>query len=150
VDRVVARIEQSDAMPLELPFRDVKFDLVYAFSIFTHLPEAAAIACMSAIRRAIKPTGLAIVTVRPIEFWDFKKAIPESEREPLKTLHKKGLVAFYPQNGKPIDMDGNPSKYGDTSIPIATLEAKFPGWAIVRCGNTLVDPYQICVVLRPV
>lgn len=150
VDRLAARIEQSDAMPHELPFGDIEFDLVYAFSVFTHLSEAAAVACMSAIRKATKPNGLAIVTVRPIEFWDYKKAVPDAEREKMKALHRNGLVAFYPQDGKANEPDGSLSKYGDTTIPLSILEAKFPGWAIVRCGNTLIDSYQIFVVLRPV
>jgi SAM-dependent methyltransferase len=150
VDRVVARIEQSDAMPIELPFRHVEFDLVYAFSIFTHLPEAHAVACMSAIRRAIRPNGLAIITVRPIEYWDFNKTISQDERDALKDLHKKGMVAFYPHDGKVNDSDGKPSNYGHTSIPLAVLEEKFPGWTVVRGGNTLADPYQTFVVMRPI
>jgi len=104
---------------------------------------------MGAIRKAISPSGLAIITVRPIEFWDFKQAIPQEERESLKDLHRKGMVAFYPDDGKAYDLNGKPSKYGHTSFPLAALEEKFPDWTIVRCGITLVDQYQMFVVLRP-
>ncbi len=150
VGRVAARIEQSNASPTELPFAQCMFDLVYAFSIFTHLPEDVAVACMGAIRKAIRPDGLAIITVRPVEFWDFKQDIPREQREALKDRHRSGMVAFYPHDGKANDLDGKPSKYGHTSMPLAAVEAKFRGWAVVRFGTTLADPYQVFVVLRPI
>ena len=150
VDRVTAGLALSEATPQNLPYPPATFDLVYAFSIFTHLSEATAVACMNAIRKAIKPDGLAIITVRPIEFWDYNPGLPEEVGKSMKMLHAFDEIAFYPSGGKSHDANGRPVAYGDTSIPLSIIERKFPGWSVVRAGVTMVDIYQIFVLLRPV
>ena len=37
------------------------FDLAYSFSVFTHISEAAAEACLGALHRALNPGGLLIL-----------------------------------------------------------------------------------------
>lgn len=142
IDRVAGTIKKSDEVPTELPFGDTKFDLVYAFSIFTHLSQSCATACMAAIRKSITPEGVAIISVRPLEFWDFHQRLPADVRQDLHAAHLAGDVAFYPA--------GNSKNYGDTSIPLNLLPTLFPGWEIVRSGTTMIDPYQVFVVLRPI
>jgi SAM-dependent methyltransferase len=140
IDRVVRELKKSESIPTELPFPDVKFSLVYAFSIFTHLSERSAIACMSAIRQKMMPDGIAIISVRPVEFWDFNQTIPLADRNSLRKRHEDNKVAFHPIN----------ENYGDTSIPLSRFPDLFPGWEIARSGATFVDPYQVFVALRPV
>ncbi len=50
---------------LEPPLRYVKhtFDFVYAFSIFTHLPERLQVAWLHEFRRVLKPRGYLLLTV---------------------------------------------------------------------------------------
>ena len=97
---------------------------------------------MSAIRKATKLGGLAIISVRPIEFWDFNKKIPEQHRARLKAEHGRGYVAFYPAGGSEKELN-----YGDSSIPLDGFENRFPGWSVLRTGTFFVDPYQLFVVL---
>jgi SAM-dependent methyltransferase len=150
VGRIAAKLSLSSAVPEFLPFEPETFDLVYAFSIFTHLSEVSAKACMQAIRKSLKPGGLAIITVRPIETWDTTKQYTDEQVGHLRREHLAGRVAFIPPVGMEIDNEGNPSHYGDSSMPLETLEAVFPGWSIRKAGSTIVDPYQILVVLEKV
>ena len=140
----------SDAIPTALPFEDASFDLTYAFSIFTHLPEMSATACMASIRKATKDGGLAVISVRPIEYWDYLQSLSVDLKARMKELHRRDQVAFYPANGEPRDAAGREAGYGATSIPLNIVERLFPGWEILKAGATLVDPYQIFVVLRAV
>ena len=44
-------------------YRQHTFDCIYAFSVFTHLPEALQLAWMRELRRILKPGGHLIITV---------------------------------------------------------------------------------------
>ena len=45
-----------------LPYTSGQFDLVYALSVFTHLPEPLAFAWMREMERVLKPDGLLLMT----------------------------------------------------------------------------------------
>lgn len=149
VEKVVSSLKKSDAYPVTLPYEEDKFDLIYAFSIFTHLSEDSTKMCMNAVYRAIKPDGIAIITVRPAEFWDFNTKIPELERKKLSHTHLQNLVAFYPHGGQRKDSQGHEAVYGDTSIPPEIIENLFHGWKILNIGATFIDSQQIFIALRP-
>jgi SAM-dependent methyltransferase len=59
----------------QLPYRDQFFDIVYAYSVFTHLPEIMADHWLKEIRRVIRPGGLIVMTVNPPRFVDFCHSI---------------------------------------------------------------------------
>src|SRR5262249_1559916 len=67
---VRAHLTLCEEIPAETPFPGVTFDLVYAFSVLTHLSERTARAVMRVLRRSIKPDGICVITVRPPEYWD--------------------------------------------------------------------------------
>lgn len=135
-------LARSEASPSELPFPGQAFDLIYAFSVFTHLPEAKAQACLAAIRKHMKPDGLLVATVRPVEFWTAANQPSLSGADPslLAERHRKEGFAFHPAKSDPT--------WGDASISREYL-SRLPGWRVVRMGRSLVDPYQIVVSLRP-
>ena len=56
-----ARFETNDLAP-PLRFGDATFDLIYAFSVFTHLPEALQIQWMAELRRVLRPGGYLIIS----------------------------------------------------------------------------------------
>ncbi|RVD67540.1 class I SAM-dependent methyltransferase, partial [Mesorhizobium sp. M4A.F.Ca.ET.029.04.2.1] len=62
---------QSERVPERLPVGDTKFDLAFAFSVFTHLAPSAADACLLAMRGHLRDGALFILTIRPVEFWPF-------------------------------------------------------------------------------
>ena len=64
-----ATLAQSDFLPERLPF-DEPFDLAYAFSVFTHLSEAAHERCLAALHAGLRPGGILVVTIRPPAYLD--------------------------------------------------------------------------------
>jgi trans-aconitate methyltransferase len=57
------------------------FDLVYAYSVFSHLSEAAHLTWLEEFRRVLKPGGLLVVTTRPREFILHCEAMREAVRQ---------------------------------------------------------------------
>jgi SAM-dependent methyltransferase len=56
-----ARFETNGLSP-PLAFDDESFDLAYALSVFTHLPEAIQHAWMDELRRVVRPGGFVLLT----------------------------------------------------------------------------------------
>lgn len=57
-----------------LLYPDEAFDLVYAFSVFTHLPEPLQFSWMSELSRVLRPGGYLVISTLPLEL------LPESQR----------------------------------------------------------------------
>lgn len=55
------RFETNGLAP-PLAFADESFDLIYALSVFTHLPEELGLAWRDELRRTLRPGGLLLVT----------------------------------------------------------------------------------------
>jgi SAM-dependent methyltransferase len=53
-----------------LPYDSGSFDLVYAYSVFTHLPEDVQDRWLAEIKRVLRPGGMFIATVEPPRFID--------------------------------------------------------------------------------
>jgi SAM-dependent methyltransferase len=140
--KVLGTLAKSDLLPASMPFPGIHFDLIYAFSVFTHLSEVAARACLAAMRRNISKDGLVIITVRPEEFWTFLGKDKNVDFSVQLEQHRNSGFAFVAAGSTSPD-------YGDTTISKEYLMELAPGWKITRMGNTLVDPYQVAVCLRP-
>ncbi len=139
----------SDYVPRSLPFRDADFDLIYCFSVFTHLSKKTARVVLRLLRRYIADGGMLVITVRPEEYWLMNGAFdPSSTRSPQDLLeeHRRNGFAFVPHQREPIDGD---ITYGDTSISIDWLTREFPEWKIESFDCSPKDPYQRRVFLRP-
>jgi SAM-dependent methyltransferase len=132
-DAIVAR---SDELPEDLPYNGL-FDFAFAFSIFTHLSERAAVAALAALRRHARQGAVLCITIRPIEYWalDANKGIAERAME----AHEKSGFAYFPHHSP------DPAKevhYGETSFNERWLEKNSPGWRIMSMDRSLEDPYQ--------
>ena len=138
---------QSDYLPTTLPVGGIKFDLIYAFSVFTHLSLRSTIASVETIRRYIKPNGIFVVTIRPVEYWDLiPNLIGGDGVEACKKAHRSAGFAFVSHAREAVDGDVT---YGETSMSFEWIEANMHGWTISAIDRSASDPYQLYVFLRP-
>lgn len=145
--RVRANLKLCAEVPTSLPFEGVQFDLIYAFSVFTHLSEKTSQAVMRALRQHIAPQGLLAITIRPIEYWrahDQKQNLVDVER--MENEHRSRGFAFTPHCRPPIDGDVT---YGDTSISCEYIAKNWGGWELVGDSLYPADPNQRIVFLTP-
>ncbi|WP_181763263.1 class I SAM-dependent methyltransferase [Mesorhizobium sp. B2-4-15] len=133
---------QSERTPSGLPVGDQKFDLIFAFSVFTHLAPSAAKACLLAISKHIKPGGLFVATIRPIEFWPFIDGIRKTSLSAkMQSSHRTNGFAYLPHGG----IEGE--TYGDISCEIDFLDGD--GWKVVGYDRSILDPFQVSVLMKP-
>jgi SAM-dependent methyltransferase len=146
--RMLGNFFVSDYLPVSLPFSENRFDLIYCFSVFTHLSSRATRAALNTLRRYISPGGLLVITIRPEEYWLSAKIDCSANRTADDVLaeHRKTGFAFVPHRRLPIDGD---ITYGDTSLTFDWLSREFPTWQIVGHDRSLDDPFQILVFLTP-
>jgi cyclopropane fatty-acyl-phospholipid synthase-like methyltransferase len=135
-------LAQSDFLPKSLLFPG-PFDIVFAYSVFTHLSANAARLVLSTLRASIARTGFLCLTIRPVEYWQNHSV--EIRRE-MEQAHKATGVAFSPHKRAPIEGE---ITYGDTSMTLEALQRLAPGWRISKTHLSLLDPLQRVVVLTP-
>lgn len=143
---IACRLDVTDYLPERLPYNEASFDLIFSFSVFTHTSRRAAETALKALRPIIRPNGLLVLTIRPVEYWDHNKSIEAEKKEQLIRAHNAEGFAFRPHNRGAIDGD---ITYGDTSMTFGALAALAKGWKIVAYDRLLDDPYQAIVVLEP-
>lgn len=141
---IKANLALSEWVPRSLPF-DQKFNLIYAFSVFTHLSEKTAGIALDTLRRHITDDGLLVITIRPPDYWKLPR--DAALRTRMLQAHRREGFAFSPHDIPAIDGD---ITYGDASMSLRYLARKFPQWKRHRVDYNLADPYQIIVYLRPV
>lgn len=140
--RLPGKFAQSERIPSALPVGDQKFDLIFAFSIFTHLAPATARACLAALRNHIKPGGLFVATIRPVEFWPFIDGIRKtSVAAKMEADHRSNGFAYLPHGG------AEGETYGDISCEIDFFKGS--GWTIVGYDRSVIDPFQVSVLMQP-
>lgn len=140
---IKAHLAVSDYVPKALPF-DRKFQLIYAFSVFTHLSEKTMHVVFPTLRHYVSDTGVLVITIRPKEYWRIHQQGAHAS-DMIKTHDEKGF-AFLPHNRPPIDGD---ITYGDTSVTVDYLTQHFPQWRLVRVECNKEDRYQTILFFQP-
>jgi SAM-dependent methyltransferase len=140
---VKAHLALSEYVPRSLPFAR-RFDLIYAFSVFTHLSEKTAHVVLSTLRDHIADTGVLVLTIRPKEYWHVPS--PGAVAAAMIETHEKAGFAFIPHNLLPIDGE---ITYGDTSISLSYFDAHFPQWKLARVDYNLIDENQVILFFQP-
>jgi len=122
-----ARFELTDSTP-PLPFKDNSFDLIYSFSVFSHLSEDFHLHILNEISRILKPGGIYITTTRNRHFI---QNCADLRKQDLSTWHPSpaGSSIAFPDTDKTFSMfdkgefchhSFNDSKWpywGETAIP---------------------------------
>lgn len=140
---MLGHFAQSEDIPSALPVGDTRFDVGYAFSVFTHLSPKAAEAALDAIRAAMNPGGVFFATVRPVEFWEYIDTVQGTDNAvELVRQHEVDGFAFIPRDGP----EG--VSYGDSSVDLGFFDR--PGWKVVGYNWSRIDSFQVAVVLEAV
>jgi len=146
-DGVLGRLAVSHRLPESLPVDDTLFDLIYAYGMFTHTSRRATLATMAALRRHIRPDGLLVLTVRPVEIWDIGHfgENGNADTDALIADFERTGFAFLPNIH--ITTDGEHS-FGVTTIAPEWLAANAPGWKLVAQDRG-EDHLQRILLLQP-
>ncbi len=142
-----------------LPTDSGKFDLIYAYSVFSHLPEGLTNEWVAEFSRVLKPGGLALLTTRPRAHISaagasagqtahselYAKII--QDREDALAKYDAGKFVFYPAHG-----GGSLSEqdYGEAIIPKAYAENNWSKHLeVINLFENYSSVYmQPCFVLR--
>ncbi len=147
--KVKGNLMKSDYLCRSLPFGEMKFDIVIAMSVFTHLSRRAMDEALRTIRSRVSDNALFVVTVRPTEYWEIHKQHADSNLDVEgceKEHNTKGFV-FRPHAGVP-PIEGDVT-FGDTSMTLEFISENWHGWKVVGTDVSLLDSMQIIIFLKP-
>lgn len=144
-DGVQGRLVRAEYIPADLDVGERRFDLIVAYSVFTHTPLRAMQVALANLRRKIRGNGLLAITIRPVEIWATVGGISPERRLALEQAHRQDGFAFLPigvtdQHGEDV--------YGETSVAVSYLAANFPEWEVEGTDRG-IDPMQLIVFLSP-
>jgi hypothetical protein len=151
--RVPARIERMEFVPERLPF-DQKFDLAFAFSVFTHLSERAHEACLSALHRSLRPGGVLVLTVRPPEYlsscWLMAPALEALGSDPSARMSEPlYLFVAHEAEAEHPQYAGGEMSYGETVITLAYIRERWSTlFELVAVDLLIGDLEQVVLTLR--
>ncbi len=139
----------SEIRPEKLPF-SVDFDLIYAFSVFTHLGKETHMDCLKALHAGLRLGGILIVTVRPKEFIHSRgiemKNLSDSDIDNLLRKFDDGDYVYAPYSMAPVRGE---IPYGDTVIPKKYILDHWQSlFDVIEFSPFAADPMQVSVVLR--
>jgi Methyltransferase domain len=140
---------QSDARPRRLPF-DERFDLAFAFSVFTHLGPGTQSDALAALYLSLDDDGVLVVTIRPRGFLEIRGAefarLPDATLQDLLRRYDAGEFVYHPHNLPPVEGE---VPYGEAVIPLAHIHKSWTDRFEILEEPALYasDPYQQTLVL---
>jgi SAM-dependent methyltransferase len=144
---------RTDPLPERLPF-DERFDLAFAFSVFTHLSEAAHESCLRALHESIRPGGVLVVTVRPPEYMRFSERMRHlldalSSDDPVLHDEPRYLFVEHPAEPSHLQYAGGEMTYGEAVITLPYVEQRWsPMFELLDVDLLVGDLYQVMLTLR--
>ena len=147
-------------------FADGEFDLVFAYSVFSHLSEAACLAWMEEFRRILRRGGMVVFTTRHESFFDYCAMLAAGptdspyaaalgrlfpDIEAAKAAYARGEIVHGSSQGVGGGGPRNPSFYGETWIPEQYARTAFgDGFEFVAGYFDPAKYDQACFALRRV
>jgi SAM-dependent methyltransferase len=143
--RVPAILARTDFVPESLPF-DAPFDLAFAFSVFTHLSEAAHEASLRALHDALRPGAILVVTIRPPAYLHVSPLLQPTALAPDEARYL--FVAHEAQDSHP-QYAGGEMTYGETVITLPYVRERWaPLFELVAVDLLIDDLHQVMLTLR--
>jgi SAM-dependent methyltransferase len=150
--RVPAVLARSEFLPSRLPFEQT-FDLAFSFSVFTHLSEQAHFACLEALHGGLRPGGILVLTIRPVDYL----ALSELMRPVLHGLggasdvleRPSYLFVAHPTAPLQSPEDSRDATYGEAVVTMAYVRERWSElFELLRVDLLLGDLHQIMLTLR--
>lgn len=146
--------------PLDWP--DASFDVIYAYSVFSHLSEPAHKQWLKELRRLVRPNGLVLLTVRQKGFLYQCKTLREDpnasdygrrignffgDLNAMLPRYEKGEYIYDTAGGGGVRTN---DFYGDTVIPLTYIQQNWTrDFRVMTCIDDLTRFAQALVALRP-
>jgi SAM-dependent methyltransferase len=150
--RLPAVLHRTEFVPERLPVEG--FDLAYSFSVFTHLSEPAAQACLRALHGALAPGGILILTIRPPGYLDRDPQL-HATRDALGPDFVAALseprYLFVPHDADPghPQYQGGEMTYGEAVISLPYVRERWSDlFELVDVGISTEDLHQVPITLR--
>src|SRR5262245_4870942 len=145
---VLGHLRVSTWIPRELDVpQDI--DLIYAFSVFTHLPEEVAAIALRTIHRHMSVGARLLLTIRPVEYWashDFAAVSATGySREQAQAAHTRNGYFFVPHSLPPIE---GIITYGDTSMTVEYAQRLAAPLRLIAIEWSPVDNLQLVLVFE--
>jgi hypothetical protein len=141
---------QSETRLRQLPF-DEPFDLIFAYSVFTHLGPQTHESALTALRDSLAPDGIMVLTIRPRGFLEIRggelSTLSNRTIERLLIGYDAGEFAYLPYNLLPVDGE---VPYGEAAIPLQYIQKSWSDRLVIieETPSFLSDPYQRPMVMR--
>jgi cyclopropane fatty-acyl-phospholipid synthase-like methyltransferase len=120
-------------------FAEASFDLVYAYSVFSHLSETCHASWIADFARILRPGGVLVATTRPREF------VEREVREPKEALaaYDAGEYCYYESHGFP--------DFGLAAIPESYVRERWSNQleVVEFIADREVDDQNVAVATRP-
>jgi SAM-dependent methyltransferase len=143
-----ATLARSEFLPERLPF-DERFDLAFAFSVFTHLSEAAHEHALRALHRSLQPAAILVVTVRPPGYLR-QSPLLRTTHEPLDGP-RYVFVAHPAQDSHPQYAGEGEMTYGEAVITLPYVRERWgPLFELLEVDLLIGDLHQVMLTLRRV
>lgn len=142
---VKAELKQIDYIPKTLPVKGL-YDLIFSYSVFTHISERAQTAVLKAMRSVIAEDGLLALTIRQVNYWEQAPDLDAATRKLMLDGHTKNGFAFRRHSDEGTDRAAD---YGDTSLTLDYIRRNWTDWRLVETDWRLIDEYQTYVFLKP-
>jgi SAM-dependent methyltransferase len=150
---VPATFARTDFLPNRPPFEE-RFDLAFAFSVFTHLSEEAHQSCLQVLHESVRPGGLLVVTVRPPEYLRLSERLhPLLESLGPKSLARleepRYLFAPHPAEPRHLQYAGGTMNYGEAVITLPYIREHWSqAFELLDVDLLVGDLHQVMLTLR--
>jgi len=145
---VLGTFRTSSWIPRELDVPQ-DLDLVYAFSVFTHLPEEIAVTALRTLTRHMAKGARLLLSVRPVEYWAFHdfslSAGTNYSRERVEAQHARDGYMFAPHNLPPVE---GIVTYGDTTMTVDYAQRLAAPLHLIAIEWAPVDSLQLVLVFE--
>lgn len=137
---VLGRLERWDFRQAGLPTGTARFDLIVAHALFGHMALAVMDAAMAALRASIAERGVLALTVRPIEFWDFRAQQGDADAPALREEHVR--------SGFSSRLETTATPFGEATIDLDWFSDRYPQWEL-RGADRGWDELRTILLLTP-